>query len=210
MTRFVSFNGPDSSGKSTQVRMIAEGWEGFCDLGPIHRHDPGPWNRVSEQDYATWWFTTSTTEELTTMLFASHTKRAKALPPGKVGLIDRGWHMLFATAIATCAVKDSVPIKDAWHHVRALVGADGPIPCETSLLLLPSLDTERSLAIARSRDPRPWSGTYLNYQRHLHYTLLHMAHRNTFAEVIPGDHLDVKATFVHIRRTLLSRGIGAP
>ncbi|XKK38871.1 hypothetical protein HFP72_31270 [Nocardiopsis sp. ARC36] len=35
MTGFVSLNGPDNSGKSTQVRMLADSWEGFCALGPV-------------------------------------------------------------------------------------------------------------------------------------------------------------------------------
>ncbi|XKK40069.1 hypothetical protein HFP72_04625 [Nocardiopsis sp. ARC36] len=52
MTDFVSLNGPDNSGKSTQVRMLADDWHGFHELGPIHRHDPVPWSRVSGRDTA--------------------------------------------------------------------------------------------------------------------------------------------------------------
>ncbi len=47
MTGFVSLNGPDNSGKSTQVRLLADRWEGFCDLGPVRRHDPVPWMHIS-------------------------------------------------------------------------------------------------------------------------------------------------------------------
>ncbi|MFY7067093.1 hypothetical protein ACOQFV_14640 [Nocardiopsis changdeensis] len=210
MTGFVSLNGPDNSGKSTQVRMLADGWEGFCDLGPVHRHDPVPWSRVSGQDYAAWWFATSTTEELTAMLFAGHAKRARALPPGRTGLLDRGWYMLLATAIATCAVKESVSVEGAWHRVRALVGAEEPEPCELPVLLLPSTDTERSIAIARRRDHSPWTGTYLDYQMHLHRVLLRMAHQDVFVEVVSDDLLNADETHVRIRRALLARGIGAP
>lgn len=210
MTGFVSLNGPDNSGKSTQVRMLADGWEWFCDLGPVHRYDPVPWARVSGEGYATWWFTTSTTEELTAMLFAGHAKRARALPPGKIGLLDRGWYMLLATAIATCVVKESVPMEDAWHRVRGLVGSDEPDPHEIPVLLLPSRDTERSIAIARSRDRSAWTGTYLDYQRHLHLVLMQMAHQNVFAEVVSETRLGVDATNARIRRALLTRGMSAP
>ncbi|WP_159944991.1 MULTISPECIES: hypothetical protein [unclassified Nocardiopsis] len=208
MTGFVSLNGPDNSGKSTQVRMLADGWEGFCDLGPVHRHDPVPWTRVSGEGYGTWWFTTSTTEELTGMLFAGHAARAQARPSDKVGLLDRGWYMLLATAIATCAVKESLSAENAWTRVLALLDTDEPDPLETPILLLPSLDAERSIAIARGRDGRPWTETYLDYQRHLHRVLLRMAHQRVFAEVIADPSQDIDATHARIRRALTEQGIG--
>ncbi|MFJ9554076.1 hypothetical protein ACIRPH_09680 [Nocardiopsis sp. NPDC101807] len=210
MTGFVSLNGPDNSGKSTQVRMLADSWEGFRDLGPVHRHDPVPWTRVSGEGYGTWWFTTSMTEELTGMLFASHAARAQACPSGKVGLLDRGWYMLLATAIATCAVKESLSAENAGTRVLALLDSDEPDPPEFPVLLLPSLDAERSIAIARCRDGRPWTDTYLGYQRHLHRVLLCMARQGVFAEVIAGPVQDIDATHARIRWALTERGVGVP
>ena len=187
MTGFVSLNGPDNSGKSTQVRLLADCWDGFCDLGPVHRYDPEPWARVSGPGYSTWWFATSATEELTRMLFAGHEARARARPPDRVGLLDRGWHMLLATAVATCAVKESLPIEAAWTRVLALLETSEPRPQEIPVLLLPALDIERSITTAQQREGRPWGGVYLDYQRHLHRVLLRMAHQGVFAEVISGQ-----------------------
>ncbi|WP_028649997.1 hypothetical protein [Nocardiopsis sp. CNT312] len=207
MTAFVSLNGPDNSGKSTQARRLARSWDGFCDLGPVHRHDPASWSRVSGPEFGMWWFTTSTTEELTHLLFSGHEARAQALPSGRVGLLDRGWHMLLATAVATCAVKESLPIEAAWDRVLALLGTQEPHPAEVLVLLLPSPDTERSVAIAQSREGRPWTGVYLDYQRHLHRVLLRMAGRGVFAGVVSGPSHGIGETHALIRRILAAHGV---
>ena len=209
MTAFVSLNGPDNSGKSTQVRMLADSWPGFHDLGPVHRHDPTTWARVSGPGYGTWWFTTSTTEELTRILFSSHEARARARPPGKVGLLDRGWYMLLATAVATCSVKESLAVETAWHRVLALVETDEPNPPELSILLLPALDVEQSNGIAQQREGRPWTGVYLDYQRHLHHVLLHMARQGVFSEVASGQTHGAEATHALLRRALAAHGVDA-
>lgn len=209
MTDFVSLNGPDNSGKSTQVRMLADSWHGFHDLGPVHRHDPTTWARVSGPGYGTWWFTTSTTEELTRMLFSSHAARARARPPGKVGLLDRGWYMLLATTVATCAVKESLTVEAAWTRVLALVDTDEPHPPELSILLLPALDVEQSIDIAQQREGRPWDGVYLDYQRRLHRVLLHMAHQGVFTEVVSGRTHGIDATHALLRRVLTAHDASA-
>lgn len=105
---FVSLNGPDNVGKTTQLRLLAQRRPGFHPLGAIHEHDRELWARVAADDYARWWFETSTTVELTEMLLASHTKRATAREESRTGLLDRGWPMLLAVAAATCAVKDGL------------------------------------------------------------------------------------------------------
>ncbi|WP_304453906.1 hypothetical protein [Nocardiopsis sp. YSL2] len=210
MTDFVSLNGPDNCGKSTQVRALANGWEGFCDLGPVHRHDPAPWGRVSGKGYSTWWFTTSTTEELTHMLFSGHETRARARPPDRIGILDRGWYMLLATAVATCTVKESLPLDAAWTRVLSLLGTGEPRPPELPILLLPSLDTERSIAIAQRREERPWSGVYLDYQRHLHRVLLKMVRQGVFAEVVSGQTHGIDATHDLVRQALIAHGVGVP
>ncbi|GAA0981683.1 hypothetical protein Q7689_07660 [Nocardiopsis tropica] len=210
MTDFISLNGPDNSGKSTQVRMLADSWHGFHDLGPVHRHDPATWARVSGPGYGTWWFTTSTTAELTRMLFSSHAARARARPPGKIGLLDRGWYMLLATAVATCTVKESLTVEAAWTRVLALVDTDEPRPPELSILLLPALDLEQSIGIAQQREGRPWAGVYLDYQRRLHRVLLHMAHQGVFAEVVSGQTHGIDATHAFLSRVLTAHDVSVP
>ncbi|MCE7082818.1 hypothetical protein [Streptomyces sp. ST2-7A] len=179
---FVSLNGPDNVGKTTQLRLLAERTSRFQGLGSIHEHDTETWRRVAGRDYARWWFETSTTAELTRMLTAGHTHRAKARGPGRIGLLDRGLPMLLAVAAATSALKDDLPVPAALDRVTALVGTTSPP--ESPVLLLPSLDAERSYAITSAREGRPWTGVYPTYQRLLHSTLLRQAERGTYAAVV--------------------------
>jgi hypothetical protein len=180
---FVSLNGPDNVGKTTQLRLLAQRRSGFQPLGAIHEHDPGPWEQVAAGDYARWWFEMSTTAELTKMLLASHAKRAAAREAGRTGLLDRGLSMLLAVASATCVVKDGLTVQQALDTVAGIAGS-GDFPPETSVLLVPSLDAERSYAITSAREGRPWAGVYPAYQRTLHAVLLQQADRGLYTAVV--------------------------
>ncbi|MGD3109412.1 hypothetical protein [Streptomyces sp. YGL11-2] len=180
---FLSLNGPDNVGKTTQLRRLTGLWNGFQLLGAVHEHDPEPWARVAANDYATWWFETSTTAELTEMLQASHAKRVAARAAGRIGLLDRGLPMLLAVAAATCVIKDGLTVREALATVTDLAGSR-TAPAETSVLLLPSRDLERSYAITSAREGRPWTGVYPAYQKTLHAVLLHQAGRGTYAAVV--------------------------
>ncbi|MFI1715934.1 hypothetical protein [Streptomyces litmocidini] len=180
---FVSLNGPDNVGKTTQLVRLAERWDGFQPLGAVHEHDPEPWARVAAGDYARWWFETSTTVELTEMLLAGHAKRAATREAERTGLLDRGLPMLLAVATATCVVKDGLRVGEASKTVTGIAGSRAAVP-ETSILLLPSLDAERSYAITSTREDRPWTGIYPDYQRTLHAVLLHQAERGSYTAVV--------------------------
>ncbi|MFG2224071.1 hypothetical protein [Streptomyces sp. NPDC048644] len=183
MPDFVSLNGPDNAGKTTQLVRLAERWAGFQPLGAVHEHDPEPWARVAAGDYARWWFETSTTVELTEMLLAGHAKRAAARQAGSTGLLDRGLPMLLAVATATYVVKDGLTVGEASKTVTAIAGSRAGAP-ETSLLLLPSLDAERSYALTSAREGRPWTGIYPAYQKALHAVLLHQADHGAYTAVV--------------------------
>ncbi|KMS74079.1 hypothetical protein ACM01_15755 [Streptomyces viridochromogenes] len=180
---FVSLNGPDNVGKTTQLRLLAQRCPGFQPLGAIHDHDPEPWARVAAGDYAQWWFETSTTVELTEMLLVSHAKRTAAREEGHTGLLDRGLPMLLAVATATCVVKDGLTVREAIETVAGIVGSR-TFPPETSVLLFPSLDGERSYAITSSREGRAWTGVYPAYQRTLHAVLLQQADQGLYTAVV--------------------------
>jgi len=180
---FVSLNGPDNVGKTTQLRLLAQLRSGFQPLGAIHDHDPEPWERVTAGDYGRWWFETSTTVELTGMLLAGHAKRAAARQAGRTGLLDRGLPMLLAVAAATCAVKEHLPVPQAMDIVAGIAGAYPSWP-ETAVLLVPALDAERSFAITSAREGRPWTGIYPAYQKTLHAVLLQQADRGSYAAVV--------------------------
>lgn len=199
VSAFISLNGPDNVGKTTQLARLAARWDGFQMLGSIHQHDPEPWEQVAASDYASWWFERSTTAELTLMLLTSHTKRASAREQGRIGLLDRGLPMLLAGAAATCMIKDELSVRKALGTVARIAEPLGSQP-ETALLLLPSLDPERSYAITSAREDRPWTGVYPAYQKALHRILLHQAERGAYAAVVncearPAD--DVHAEVIN-------------
>lgn len=190
MPEFVSVNGPDNAGKTTQLERLAACWNGFQALGAVHEHDPEPWERVAADDYASWWFEKSTTVELTTMLVSSHIKRVAARKPARTGLLDRGLPMLTAVAAATSVVKDGLSMDEALRTIREIT-APLPTPRETSVLLLPSFDQDRSYAITSARENRPWTGIYPAYQRHLHAILRRQAEEGTYDLVVDCEHRDL-------------------
>ncbi|MFF4867836.1 hypothetical protein [Streptomyces sp. NPDC000961] len=180
---FVSLNGPDNVGKTTHLVRLAARWGGFQPLGAIHEHDPEPWARAAADDYARWWFEASTTVELTEMLLVGHAKRSAAREAGRTGLLDRGLPMLLAVATATCVVKDGLSVGEAFRTVTGIAGSRVAAP-EISVLLLPSLDAERSYAVTSAREGRPWTGIYPAYQKTLHAVLLHQADHGAYTVVI--------------------------
>jgi hypothetical protein len=194
---FVSFNGPDNVGKTTHLVRLAERWDRFQMLGAVHEHDPEPWARVAADDYAQWWFETSTTVELTEMLLAGHAKRAAAREAGRTGLLDRGLPMLLAVATATCVVKDGLTVGEASKTVTGIAGSQAGAP-ETSILLLPSLDAERSYTITSAREGRPWTGIYPAYQKTLHAVLLHQADHGVYTAVVDCEDRSLDAVHADV------------
>lgn len=180
---FISLNGPDNAGKTTQLRLLAQRDPEFQMLGSVHEHDPGPWARVAGADYDRWWFESSTTVELTAMLISSHARRAAAREEHRVGLLDRGLPTLLAAAAATAMVKDGLDVAAALHTVGE-VAASLATPPEFAVLLLPCRDAERSVAITQAREGRPWTGVYPTYQRRLHQVLLHQADQGVYDVVL--------------------------
>jgi hypothetical protein len=182
-TEFLSLNGPDNAGKTTQIRLLSEARPSLQRLGSAHEHAPHLWRRLSAGT-ATWWFETSSTAELTWLLLESHRLRAAARTPGSVAVIDRGHPMLVAAATATCAVKDDVSIDVARARVTDVQRSISAPPAEIALLLLISRDAGESLAVSQQRDPTPWSPRYLRYQRTLHEVLMQQIEQGIYDRVV--------------------------
>ncbi|MCM1973607.1 hypothetical protein [Streptomyces sp. G1] len=109
---FLSLNGPDNAGTTTQLRLFGARSPSIQLLGSAHEHDAASWERVAGEAYAGWWFEQSTTAELTGLLLTSSRKQAAALEPGRVGLHDRGMPMLIAVSAATASVKEDSSTAD--------------------------------------------------------------------------------------------------
>lgn len=92
--------------------------------------------------------------------------------------------MLVATAVATSAIKDNLPIEDAHRAVLEIQRSHPVPPAEFAVLLLISRDVEESLAVAQQRDPEPWNGRYLRYQRALHDVLMQQVDCGVYSRVI--------------------------
>jgi hypothetical protein len=185
-TRFVSLNGPDNSGKSTQVRLLSEARPNIQVLGSVHQHAPHLW-RALPADSSTWWFETSSTSELSQLLLESHELRVRARAADRVGLLDRGYPMLIATAIATCVVKDKLAIDDAHAAIEQIQGSHPAPPREFAVLLLISRDAQRNTAVAQMRDPNPWTARYLHYQQVLHAVLMQQVEHRVYDHVIERE-----------------------
>jgi hypothetical protein len=180
---FISLNGPDNVGKTTHLRLLASRFPNVQPLGSVHEHHAAAWKQVAGEGYATWWFQESTTAELTGLLLDSYERRSGALERGRVGLLDRGLPMLIAVSAATASVKEGSSPAEALTAVEG-IAAFRVLAQEVPVLLLPSLDAERSYAITSAREGRPWTGVYPAYQRTLHAVLLHQVERGAYAGVV--------------------------
>ena len=183
MSEFVSLNGPDNAGKTTQIKLLAEARPSLHVLGSVHEYAPGLWGAVPA-DSSTWWFETSSTVELTRLLLESHRLRAKARRPGNITMLDRGHPMLVAAAVATSVVKDGVSIDSAQTAVSDVLRSIEAPPPEVAFLLLISRDVGQSLAVSEQRDPAPWDARYLRYQQVLHEVLMRQVEHGVYDQVI--------------------------
>lgn len=177
----ISFNGPDGSGKTTQIDLVAT-LPGYLNLGALHDHDPLPWAAAAAGDYARWWFEEVPTTTLTDMLFSGHQRRVDVAGPADRALLDRGFPMLTAVAAATASVKDGVAVRDALDSV--LRRASPAPPPEFSILLLPAFRASESLRITSARSERPWTTVYKLYQVRLHRALTLLWRRGVFSVLI--------------------------
>jgi ADP-ribose pyrophosphatase YjhB (NUDIX family) len=66
----ISISGPDNIGKTTQIRLLKTSLKDECfSTGGLHLYH-GAWPELPPKDFSKWWFSESTTEELTQLIFA--------------------------------------------------------------------------------------------------------------------------------------------
>jgi hypothetical protein len=164
--RAVSLNGADNVGKTTALDWLAIAAPSSQLAGSIDRWHPG-WAAVAGENFATWWFTESSTAEHVELVMASH--QARRAGSGPMAWEDRGKPMLLATCAATCVVKDGLAPADALATVTALARTWVAEPREELHILLRHTDhgpvAEAELAL--DRDQHPPGTWYAAYQRAL-------------------------------------------
>ncbi|MET8828944.1 nucleotidyltransferase domain-containing protein [Streptomyces sp. NPDC004610] len=171
----VAFNGPDNTGKTKQIGILARRMgPAATSAGPLDHHDPR-WAAIKAGGMARWWFETAAVQEVADVLATSYLERARRPCSAPVRLLDRGIPMLEASVAATVAVREDLGPAQAADRARLLLAryeADlrAAEESEYALVLLhcddPEEGTRRSLAHEVTV-----TDTYAAYQRHLHEQL---------------------------------------
>ncbi|MFD5748135.1 hypothetical protein [Streptomyces sp. NPDC127033] len=168
----VAFSGPDNTGKTKQIGILARRMgPATTSAGPLDHYDPR-WAAIKADGMARWWFETGPVEEVADVLATSYLERSRHPFSAPVRLLDRGIPMLEASIAATVAVREGLDPEQAADRARLLLA-----PYETdlrtaeegehALVLLhcdaPEEGTRRSLAHEVTV-----TEIYAAYQRHLH------------------------------------------
>jgi dephospho-CoA kinase len=196
---FISLNGPDGVGKTTQLGWLARGLPDSTILGSLRSYDPR-WNQYDDKSLSRWWFIESTTEEHVDLLLSSLSKRRAGAQPG-LNLLDRGTPLVLATCAATAVIKEGITVAAALATVRTLSKRYKKIEGagDINFLMMHGKDTWEH-QYARFEDP-----TYQEYQKILHTILKHQIDEGEYGEVIYRHSLPVIEVQNQIRRYLTSR-----
>ncbi|MBT2470500.1 nucleotidyltransferase domain-containing protein [Streptomyces sp. ISL-66] len=168
----VAFSGPDNTGKTKQIGILARRMGlAATSAGPLDHYDPR-WATIKAEGMARWWFETGAVQEVADVLATSYLERSRRAFSAQVRLLDRGIPMLEASVAATVAVREDLGTAEAADRARLLLApyeADlrAAEEGEYALVLLhcdnPEEGTRRSLAHEVTV-----TDTYAGYQRHLH------------------------------------------
>jgi cytidylate kinase len=210
----VSLSGPDNIGKTTQLRLLHRRLAPDGRLaGSLHEHDPR-WAAIVTGGMATWWFTTSTAEELADVLASSYLHRHTTTAGDGLSLFDRGVPMLEAGLAATFSVR--FQLDDAEAHRTALrllrpfqQRLDACAAREIGIVLLHCHDPEASArrSLTRESDVSP---TYRRYQHHLARQILRQVDDGRFAHVVEVGDRSIVEVQDELRSILRERQITAP
>ncbi|WP_405856050.1 nucleotidyltransferase domain-containing protein [Streptomyces sp. NBC_00090] len=168
----VAFSGPDNTGKTKQIGILARRMgRAATSAGPLDHHDPR-WAAIKAGGMASWWFETGPVEEVADVLATSYLERSRHPFSAPVRLLDRGIPMLEASVAATVAVREDLGAEQAADRARTLLA-----PYETDVRTVE--EGERALVLLHCDDPEEGTrrslaheatvtDTYAAFQRHLH------------------------------------------
>ncbi|MFJ5735576.1 nucleotidyltransferase domain-containing protein [Streptomyces microflavus] len=168
----VAFSGPDNTGKTKQIGILARRMgSAATSAGPLDHYDPR-WATIRADGVARWWFETGPVEEVADVLATSYLERSRHHFSAPVRLLDRGIPMLEASVAATVAVREGLDALQAADRARLLLAT-----YETDLRA--AEEGEHALVLLHCDDPEEGArrslahevtvtDTYAAYQRHLH------------------------------------------
>ncbi|MFE9930860.1 nucleotidyltransferase domain-containing protein [Streptomyces sp. NPDC005533] len=168
----VAFSGPDNTGKTKQIGILARRMgPAATSAGPLDHYNPR-WATIKAEGMARWWFETGTVQEVADVLATSYLERSRHPFSAPVRLLDRGIPMLEASLAATVAVREGLGPAQAADRARLLLApyeADlrAAEEGEYALVLLHCDDREEGTRRSLAHEATV-TDTYTAYQRHLH------------------------------------------
>ncbi|MBV2366225.1 hypothetical protein [Streptomonospora nanhaiensis] len=197
----VSLNGVDNIGKTTNLTWLHRGMPGAQLVGTIDAWD-SRWQEVASDDFAHWWFVSSSTAEHVELVMRSHAARRAG--SGTFALEDRGLPMLRAVCAATSVIKDGLALDEALALVDRIAADHLPPPGprrEVHVLLRRSAVPAHEAAEALNREVGPVGERYRAYQRALAEIMLVQVERGDYDVV-----LDIAETAIlDVQRLLRAR-----
>lgn len=185
MTRppfILAIGGIDNVGKSSQLDWLRHLSPAVDTLPGIHHFDKR-WNAVGNPS-ANWWFEASSTSEHVALLTDSVMLRARHATEltSQLVVLDRGWHTILASCIATAMVKESLSLAAAVKVVGDLAPPHVPEP---EILLQMSADVTQQATLSLSRETSTVDSRYERYQHAFSKVLALFAAEGRFAAIIP-------------------------
>ncbi|WP_181793257.1 nucleotidyltransferase domain-containing protein [Streptomyces sp. WELS2] len=202
----VAFSGPDNTGKTKQIGILARRMgPAATSAGPLDHYDPR-WAAIKAGGMARWWFETGPVEEVADVLATSYLERSRHPFSAPVRLLDRGIPMLEASVAATVAVREDLGAEQAADRARHLLSS-----YETDLRA--AEEDEHALVLLHCDDPE--EGTrrslahevtvteiYAAYQRQLHEQINRLVGDGRFSMAIRIGDRPTVAVQDEVRRLL--------
>ncbi|MFE0644653.1 nucleotidyltransferase domain-containing protein [Streptomyces sp. NPDC058877] len=202
----VAFSGPDNTGKTKQIGILARRMgPAATSAGPLDHYDPR-WAAIKAGGMARWWFETGPMEEVADVLATSYLERSRHPFSAPVRLLDRGIPMLEASVAATAAVREDLDAEQAADRARILLA-----PYTTDLRA--AEEDEHALVLLHCDDPEEGTrrslaheatvtDTYAAYQRHLHEQINRLVDDGRFPMAIRIGDRPTVAVQDEVRRLL--------
>lgn len=191
MKQFISLNGLDKSGKSTQAQRINSHYCLSYLAGKLK--DYPDWPKVSE--LSNWWFFDGRTEDVLTTLWGAVSFRDKIAREQSYPLIviDRGSEMFESVCIATAMVRDNSLEHKARTLFERVKNKFPPVPNANEAIFYSTGNTPEEMILTSDSRKREQEGTqrsqkiYACYQRILAELLLKQIAIGKYSRVINAN-----------------------